>query len=178
VQHGLLRGSHLLVRTPELCPPGCRICELACIRRHGQQRLHLNGATMGSRDILDSCRQCRVGAECVEACPEHAFAWNDQGALFITDACTGCGECVPACPYHAVVSVPRQQPQQQNLLQRVRGSLHRIAPPIIPLEPASPRYTHRADKCDLCHGYADMVCITACPTGSLRFVPVEEILPL
>ncbi len=178
VEHGLLRGSHLLVRTPELCPPGCRICELACLRRHGNQRLHLNGAAMGSRDILDSCRQCRVGAECVEACPYHAFAWNDQGALFITDACTGCGECIPACPYGAVAQVPRQQPQQSNILQRVRGSLHRLAPPVIPLEPVPPRYTHRADKCDLCHGYDDMVCITACPTGSLRFVPVEEILPL
>jgi CRP-like cAMP-binding protein/Fe-S-cluster-containing hydrogenase component 2 len=177
VQHGLLRGSHLLVRTPELCPPGCRICELACIRRHGEQRLHLNGATIGNRDILDACRQCRVGAECVEACPEHAFAWNDQGALFITDACTGCGECVPACPYDAVVSVPRHQPQQHSLLHKVRGSLHSIAPSIIALEPV-PHYTHRADKCDLCHGHADMVCITACPTGSLRFVPVEEILPL
>jgi Fe-S-cluster-containing hydrogenase component 2 len=52
----------------------------------------------------------------------------------------------------------------------------RAAQPVIPLE--TNHYTHRANKCDLCHGYEDMVCISACPTGALRYVPVEEILPL
>jgi CRP-like cAMP-binding protein/NAD-dependent dihydropyrimidine dehydrogenase PreA subunit len=177
VQKGLLRGSHLLVRTPAMCPPGCRICEMACEKRHGHLRLHLNGAAIGNRDVLDACRQCRVGAECVEACPEEAIVWDDQGALYINDACTGCGDCIPACPYDAVQRVRREQKKVRGLVTRARDTwqhLRRL--PVIPLEPTV--YTHRADKCDLCHGYDDMVCISACPTGSLRYVPVEEILPL
>ena len=82
VQHGLLRGTHLLVRTPALCPPGCRICETACADRFGQPRLHINGTALGKLDVLDTCHQCRVGAECVEACPEDAFQWSDTGARF------------------------------------------------------------------------------------------------
>lgn len=179
VQHGLLRGSHLLIRTPELCPPGCRICEEACTARHGNTRLHLNGVLLGSQDILSACRQCHVGAECMEACPEDAFAWDDRGALHITDACTGCGECIPACPYEAVDRVPRtgdigQQTlvQRFNPIQYIRG-LGRYS---IPLEATG--HSHRADKCDLCHGHEDLACLSACPTGSLRLVPVEEVLPI
>lgn len=179
VQYGLLRGRYLLVRTPELCPPGCRICEQACVARHHNLRLHLDGVRLGDVDIVDTCRQCRVGAECVEACPEDAFAWNDKGALFITDKCTGCGECVPACPYQALDRVPRASMQSGKLLLRLLGQAKRLQQmirPVIPLEPVE--YTHRADKCDLCHGYDDMACVSQCPTGSLRLVPVEEIFPL
>ncbi len=84
VDHGLLRGTRLLVRTPDLCPPGCRICEEACVGRHGSQRMHLNGATVGDLDVLDACRQCSVGPECVEACPEGAFERAEDGTLVIS----------------------------------------------------------------------------------------------
>jgi CRP-like cAMP-binding protein/Fe-S-cluster-containing dehydrogenase component len=179
VRNGMLRGSHLLVRNPAMCPPGCQICEQACIDRHGHQRLRLNGVTIGQYDVADACRQCRVGAECVEACPEDALVWNDKGALYVNNACTGCGECVPACPYDAVERVPRTTETSGRILGRARSALHtvlRAAQPVIPLETV--HYTHRANKCDLCHGYDDMVCVSACPTGALRYVPVEEILPL
>ena len=42
--------------------------------------------------------------------------------------------------------------------------------PSIPLQP-----TQRADKCDLCNGYDDLACVSACPTGALRLMPVEEL---
>ncbi len=179
VNHGLLRGSHLLVRTPDLCPPGCRICEQACAARHGNIRLHLNGVQIDGFDVLDTCRQCRSGAECVEACPEDAIVWNDRGVLVINDSCTGCGACVSACPYEAVTSVPLKRKHLngplgqlwEEMQQRIR---QRFQP--IPLEPSRP--TRRADKCDFCHGYNDMACRSACPTGSLQLVPVEELFPL
>lgn len=179
VEHGLLRGSRLLVRTPELCPPGCRICEDACASRHGQTRLHLNGVQIGDFDVVDTCRQCRIDAECVEACLEDAIQWNDQGALVITDKCTGCGDCVQACPYDAVTRKPLN-PNPPNgplwklwsaMQQRLNKQRH-----IIPLE--TTHYTHRADKCDLCHNYDNLACLSACPTGSLRLMPVEELFPL
>ncbi|MCU0490053.1 MAG: cyclic nucleotide-binding domain-containing protein [Chloroflexaceae bacterium] len=178
VSRGLLRGSYLLVRTPELCPPDCRMCEEACVTRHGNQRLHLNGVTIGQFDVLDTCRQCRVGAECVAACPEDAFTWNERGVLLITDKCTGCGACIPACPYDAIDQVPRSGARDGPLWQLWETAQQRVKRSfgVIPLEPARP--THRADKCDLCQSHSDMACISACPTGSLRLVPVEELFPL
>ncbi len=176
IQHGLLRGRYLLVRTPERCPPDCRICEQACRTRHGNTRLHLNGVQVGPYDVVDSCRQCEISAECVESCPEDAIRWNDNGALIITDACTGCGNCSTACPYNAVDQVPRRRTGNTGpLLWLATAAQQRLAP-IIPLQPVRP--THRADKCDYCDGFTDMACVHACPKGSLQLVPVEQVLPL
>ncbi|NNJ10419.1 cyclic nucleotide-binding domain-containing protein [Chloroflexales bacterium ZM16-3] len=176
IEHGLLRGTHLLVRTPELCPPGCRICEEACVGRHGHQRLHLNGVSVGGLDMLDACRQCSVGPECVAACPEDAFERTDDGILRITDKCTGCGDCIDACPYDAVSSVPQETTATPSgpLWSLLRQARSRLQPKhYIPLIQAQ-----RADKCDLCHGHADQACVSECPTGALRLVPVEEIFQL
>jgi CRP-like cAMP-binding protein/Fe-S-cluster-containing hydrogenase component 2 len=175
VAHGLLRGTHVLVRDPTLCPADCRICENACAARHGQTRIHTNGVLFNGLDVTDSCRQCRVGAECVEACPVDAIQWNDRGALIITDSCTGCGACEPACPYDVVHMVARDQPSLPSL-QLLWQQLRRLKNPTIPLTVAQP--TQRADKCDLCHGYDDLACVSACPTGALRLMPVEELFPL
>lgn len=177
VNRGLLRGSHLLVRTPELCPPDCRICEEACSDRYGTPRLHLDGTTVGQFDVVDTCRQCSVGAECVEACPENAFEWTDRGALLINDRCTGCGACVSACPYGVISQLPLAPPHNGGPLWALFHKLRQLnARPIIPLESTTP--VRRADKCDLCHGHSDLACLSACPTGSLRLVPVEELFPL
>lgn len=173
VQHGLLRGSHVLLRDRSLCKPDCHLCEEACTSRHGHTRIRLSDAMFHGLDITDTCRQCRVGAECVEACPADAIQWDERGALIITDACTGCGECVAACPYDAVQLVPRPH-LATSPLQHLWQRLHLPARATIPLESDQP--THRADKCDLCHGYDDLACVTACPTGALRLVPVEELL--
>lgn len=180
IEHGLLRGSHLLVRTPELCLSDCTQCEAACASRHGHARLRMPGVLFGQQRVIDACRQCRVGAECVEACPEDAFEWNDKGVLLINDKCTGCGACVPACPYNAITRVPQTLKTANGPLWQLWHTMKARfrSPMMIPPEPVSPAYTHRADKCDLCDGYPDLACVTACPTGSLRLVPVEELLPL
>ncbi|MCS6839606.1 MAG: cyclic nucleotide-binding domain-containing protein [Roseiflexus sp.] len=176
LEHGLRRGTHVLVRDLSLCKPGCTICEDACTSRHGSSRIHFSGLTLNGLEIADACRQCRVGAECVEACPEHAIIWNDRRALIITDACTGCGECVPACPYDAVHLKPLA-PVHQSPLWSLWERWQRWRTPVIHLEAAhQPR--QRAHKCDLCHGYNDLACVSACPTGALRLAPVEEVFPL
>lgn len=179
VGRGLLRGTHLLARQPSLCPPGCRICEAACEDRHGRARLQLNGAAIEPYDVTDSCRQCSVGAECVEACPEDAIERTATGTLIVTDKCTGCGACVQACPYGAMATVPLPPAERNHgplwaLFNNTTKRLRRQ--PTIMLEPARP--TQRADKCDLCHGHTDLACLARCPTGSLRLVPVEEVLSL
>ncbi len=179
VTSGLLRATHLLVRTPELCPPDCRICEEACTERHGRARLHLNGTAIDTSDVVDACWQCSAGAECMEACPEDAFERTENGTLIITDRCTGCGECIPACPYNAVASVTIAAPPPGGPLGALlRKAVARVRPQAhtIPLEAARP--TLRADKCDRCHGHADLACISRCPTGSLQLIPVEDLFPL
>jgi len=162
------------VRDPQLCQAGCTICEDACTTRHGQTRIHLNGVMLNGLDITDSCRQCRVGAECVEACPSDAIHWNGNGALLITESCTGCGACVPACPYDAVQMVG----QDTASVSPLWSLWHRITHPArstIPLEASQPQL--RADKCDLCQGYDDLACVSACPTGALQLRSVEELFP-
>lgn len=176
LQHGLRRGSHVLVRDQNLCKPGCRICEDACAARHGTSRLRVAGFTVNGLDVADACRQCRVGAECVEACPENAIVWNDAGALIVTDGCTACGECVPACPYDAIHLTPADA-HRHSPLWGLWQRLQQFRTPTIPLEPVN-RLQQRANKCDLCHGHRDLACISACPTGALRLVPVEEVFPL
>ncbi|MDZ4721098.1 MAG: cyclic nucleotide-binding domain-containing protein [Roseiflexaceae bacterium] len=174
LERGLLRGRHVLVRDPQLCLEGCKLCTDACTTRHGSPRLHTGGVQLNGMDVTDSCRQCRVGAECVEVCPSDAIRWNHHGALIITDSCTGCGECVAACPYDAVTLAPRNRSHNSplwGLWERLQRTYKTI-----PLEPVGP--THRADKCDLCHGYDDLACVSACPTGALRLAPVEEVFPL
>jgi CRP-like cAMP-binding protein/Fe-S-cluster-containing hydrogenase component 2 len=172
IDRGLLRGTHVLVRDPQLCEQGCRICESACAARHGQTRIHLNGVMLHDLDVTNSCRQCRVGAECVEACPEDAITWNEHGALVITDRCTGCGDCMPACPYDAIQMVARE-PLHRSPLHALWQQLKRVKHPIIPLQSGGTGL--RADKCDLCQGYDDLACVSACPTGALRLMPVEEL---
>lgn len=178
IGQGLLRGIYLFVRNPALCPPGCHICEVACAARHGQPRLHLHGVMLGDMDVVDSCRQCRVGPECVEACPEDAFEWSDSGALTITDRCTGCGKCIPACPYDAVTSIPRHTQPGNPLWRFWLSAWHLYKRSNLMYSSEIALATHRADKCDLCHGYDDMACITQCPTGALQRVPVEELFPM
>jgi CRP-like cAMP-binding protein/Fe-S-cluster-containing hydrogenase component 2 len=175
IAHGLLRGTHVLVRDPKLCPEGCQICEDACRARHGQTRIHTGGVLHDGLDVTDSCRQCKFGAECVEVCPVDAIQWNDRGALIIDDSCTGCGDCVPACPYDAIHLVSRGSNDTSPLWALWR-QVKRLKNPTIPLTAMQP--TQRADKCDLCHGYDDLACVSACPTGALRLMPVEELFPL
>ena len=171
IQRGLLRGTHVLVRDPARCQEGCRLCEVACAMRFGQTRIRLGGVMLNELDVTNSCRQCRVGAECVEACPESAIQWNDRGALIVTDQCTGCGKCVPACPYdvvHLIGSPAAHSSPLWGLWQRLR----QLKQPQIALEAAPAQH---ANKCDLCHDHDDMACISACPTGALRLMPIEEL---
>lgn len=175
VERGLLRGTHVLVRDETLCQEGCRRCEVACANRHGHARISVEGVPFNGLFITDSCRQCHVAAECVEACPVDAIRWSDNGALIITNDCTGCGACEPACPYQAVKIVPNV-PKSTSPLQALWQRMKRRKQPTIALEAVSA--PQRADKCDLCHGYDDLACETACPTGALRLVAVDELFPL
>lgn len=176
VDHGVLRGARVLIRNSALCEDGCLLCETACVTRHGHARIHASDLFINELEVMDTCRQCFFGAECVEICPEDAIQWNNNGALIITEQCTGCGECIPACPYDAVQRVPKKSYENGGPLGSLWRSMQRMKIPVIPLKPHQIDY--RADKCDLCYGYDDLACVNACPNDALKLMPVEELFPL
>jgi formate dehydrogenase iron-sulfur subunit len=96
--------------------------------------------------LSDVCKHC-VHAGCLDACPTGAIMRTEYGTVVIQDdICNGCGYCIPACPF----GVPQ--------LSHADGGSH---------------------KCTLCYdrlrGGLAPACATACPTGSIRFGPVDEL---
>lgn len=95
----------------------------------------------------DVCKHCDP-APCLEACPTGAIYRSEFDTVVVQqDVCNGCSYCVPACPF-GVVEV-----------SKVDGKAH---------------------KCTLCHdrlkGGLEPACAKACPTDSIRFGPVEELI--
>lgn len=163
VETGVVRGTPVLVRDPQLCQPGCKRCVDACADRFEVARLGFSGLMFGQHEVADSCRHCEWGAECAESCPYDAFRLDSAGNLVITDKCTGCGECITACPYHAVNEVPIYPPST-NPMQWLMRHAGRIQPE-----------RTLANKCDACSGHNDFACVDACPTGALQWIPVEQL---
>lgn len=173
--HGVRRGDKLLLRDASRCPPGCDLCVRGCTSRHGAPRLRLDGVHTENAVIVDNCRQCRIGAQCIEACSYQAITWQQQSLVINVDQCTGCGECVKACEYDAITLQPRDTSWRGALQRRLAAHPLQQHQPIIPLTPTKPLYY--ADKCDLCVGHDDMACISACPIGALRAVNVVDLFP-
>jgi CRP-like cAMP-binding protein/Fe-S-cluster-containing hydrogenase component 2 len=168
VRRGVRRGERILVRDVERCPPGCQLCLDGCASRHGVPRMQLTGIRTEAIQILDSCRQCRVGAECMEICPQHAIQWSGS-VLTVGPSCDGCGLCVPACPYDALTV----DPITPGLIATLQDHAQRI--PIISLIVNKP--PKKANKCDFCADFQDMACVSRCPIGALRIVDVEQLYP-
>ena len=165
IQSGIVRGRKVLARIPEMCPPGCRLCERACGNRFGAPRLHLNGTNFGQFDVPTSCMHCTWSPECVEACPTDAIRLGNDGFLVVNNQCIGCGECAKACPYDAITMIPLYPPAT-SMLNQVFRRVRRPEP--IRMD---------ANKCDGCHGFVDQACLNICPTGSLRWVTLEDLAP-
>lgn len=97
--------------------------------------------------LSDVCKHC-VNAGCMEACPTGAIIRTEYDTVFIQpDICNGCGYCVPACPF----GVPKLGDD------------------------------HIAHKCTLCYDRLrdglEPACAKSCPTDSIRFGPIDELLP-
>ncbi|WP_135466331.1 4Fe-4S dicluster domain-containing protein [Crenalkalicoccus roseus] len=97
--------------------------------------------------MSDVCKHCDP-APCLEACPTGAlFRTEFESVVVQQDICNGCGYCVPACPFGVVE------------LSVEDGKAH---------------------KCTLCYdrlkGGLEPACAKSCPTDSIRFGPVEELL--
>jgi len=97
--------------------------------------------------LSDVCKHCER-AGCLEACPTGAIVRTEFGSIYIQDdICNGCGYCVTACPYGVI---ERRESD---------GGAH---------------------KCTLCYdrlkGGKQPACAQACPTDSIQFGPLDELL--
>ena len=97
--------------------------------------------------MSDVCKHC-VNAGCLEACPTGAIIRTKFDTVVVQqDICNGCGYCVPSCPYGVIDTSPTD---------------------------------HKAHKCTLCYDRMsdglEPACAKSCPTDSIQFGPVEELM--
>ena len=164
LEQGLTLDDQVLIRQASLCPPGCRLCEEACAARFGRSRIRLGGRRFGSLDLLGICQHC-THAACIEACFFDAIHQDEYGHAHIDSAtCTGCTLCEYACPHCAVAMVQPEPEELKGWLKRLLSTLMQRPSKVV------------AEICERCHGYRDMACLTACPTGALRLITVGDYL--
>ena len=159
---------------------GCKACEVACKEWNNlpADELHLTGESYDNTSRLsahtwrhvnfieatvrndrqsafqsgwlmmsDVCKHCH-NAPCLEACPTGALFRTEFDTVVVQqDICNGCGYCQPACPF-GVIDIGMAD-----------GKAH---------------------KCTLCYdrlkGGLEPACAKACPTDSIQFGEVSELV--
>jgi formate dehydrogenase iron-sulfur subunit len=97
--------------------------------------------------MSDVCKHC-VNAPCLEVCPTGAIIRTEFDTVYIQEpTCNGCRDCITACPF-GVIHVSAEK--------------------------------HIAQKCTFCYDRLKNglvpACAKACPTASIQFGPITELL--
>jgi formate dehydrogenase iron-sulfur subunit len=153
---------------------GCKACEVACKQWNGldadgyeltgdsyDNTGWLSGTTWRHVQFIeqfdggkarwlmnsDVCKHC-VQAACLEVCPTGAIIRTEFDTVYIQrDVCNGCRDCIAACPFGVIETTPDGV----------------------------------AQKCTLCYDRLqnglEPACAKACPTESIQFGEVDELLP-
>jgi len=163
VEAGVVEGRAVLVVDQNLCT-NCQNCTDACGRRHGYSRLQLRGLQLENLLFPTACRHCEDPV-CL-LCSVNGIVRIPSGEITIVeDNCIGCGACAERCPYGNISMHPVDPPKHGfvfHLLDLLSGGAMQ-ARALRELDPRAPRI---AVKCDLCAGYDDYACVTACPVGA------------
>jgi formate dehydrogenase iron-sulfur subunit len=104
----------------------------------------------------DVCKHC-THAGCLDVCPTGALFRTEHGTVVVQpDVCNGCGYCVPACPFGVI---ERREDHGHD------GTVSNIGV---------------AQKCTLCYDRLTEdqtpACAQACPTTSIKFGTLSEML--
>ncbi|MBK6695574.1 MAG: cyclic nucleotide-binding domain-containing protein [Myxococcales bacterium] len=174
VEKGLATGSEVLVVDTNVCV-NCQNCVDACARRHKYGRLQLRGLQVDHFLFPTACRHCeRPGVPPVQRQRHRSLAErrdHHRGGQL-----------------HRLRCVRRAMPlrQHQHAPRRAAEAyLHGEADGLLARRPragASPRVAQperprKAVKCDLCAGYDDYACVSACPVGAAFRIDPRSILP-
>jgi len=124
---------------------GCRSCAAACAYGHHLQLLLGHAKLQGEAELPLHCFHCEQPT-CAAACPNKAMKRNEEGLVLRSHfKCVGCRSCSLACPFGVI------QPDLKK---------------------------HLTPKCDLCNDRVadgkEPRCVTACTSGALTFVEVDE----
>lgn len=171
IDKGVLQGHEVLVIDQSVCT-NCNNCVDACGRRHGYSRLERRGLQLGSLLFPTACRHCEDPV-CLLCSVNGIIRLPDGEIAIVDDNCIGCGSCAERCPYgnirmHNVRETPARE---ENWLLGLWHALRGTDPAPPELDPERPQV---AVKCDLCAGYSDYACVTACPVGAaFRIDPVQ-----
>ncbi|MBS2013388.1 MAG: cyclic nucleotide-binding domain-containing protein [Deltaproteobacteria bacterium] len=172
VEKGLATGSEVLVVDQTKCV-NCQNCVDACGRRHKYSRLALQGLQVENYLFPTACRHCEDPV-CL-LCSVNGIVRLPSGEITIVeDNCIGCGACAERCPYGNIRMHAAEKPKE-GLLQRLMGffGLRARKEALDELKPSMQRV---AVKCDLCAGYPDYACVTACPVGAaFRIDPMKSL---
>jgi Fe-S-cluster-containing hydrogenase component 2/CRP-like cAMP-binding protein len=163
VEEGIAKGREVLVVDQNLCT-SCGNCIDACERRHGTSRLQLRGLQVENYMFPTACRHCADPA-CL-LCSVNGIVRLPSGEIqIVEDNCIGCGACAERCPYGNISMHAVNKPKRGFLPSLfdflVRGATRESA-----LDAIDPKTERVAVKCDLCAGYGDHACVTACPVGA------------
>lgn len=157
----------------------CDECVKACEDRHGISRIERFGPKIGLIQFTLNCRTCQ-DARCIDVCNFDAIGYDNStpalaGEVIVYDNCVGCTLCAKACPHEAIRMVDIKEEPAIDLVQLARKGKEaeggdRPGTQIAKGEEkkaAKKKAKRIANKCDHCFGFADMACITACPTGAI-----------
>lgn len=148
----------------------CDSCITACEDRHGIARIERFGPKLGLMQFTQNCRTCE-DARCLDPCNFDAIGIDPKlQEVVVYDNCVGCTLCAKACPHEAIRMVDIIEPEV-DVVQLVKEKSGHTPGTVVAEgedKKAKKKKPKRiANKCDHCLGYADMACISACPTGAI-----------
>ncbi len=174
---GVGEASDILLINENLCIQ-CNNCETACADTHnGTARLNREqGPTFNNIHLPIACRHCEH-PHCMKDCPPNAISRSEQGEVFISDACIGCGNCERNCPYGVIQMAAEKPPKEGGLLSWLFFGLGDA--PGQREAAYNPDAIKKAVKCDLCKELkSGPACVRSCPTGAAIRVTPEQIFKL
>jgi len=173
---GLGEGTDVLLIDESRCIQ-CNNCETACAETHdGMSRLNrAAGPTFNNIHVPTSCRHCEH-PHCMKDCPPDAIRRSEDGEVFISDACIGCGNCERNCPYGVIqMRAPAPVKSRNSLLAWMAFGIG-DGPGEREGDPDQPK---KAVKCDMCMDQkGGAACVRACPTGAAIRIAPERFMDL